>query len=376
MKRLRVLHITTAHPPYDPRIVYKYCPALTERYEVYCAIPGADATVVPQVHFIRLPYFRQVFYRLVITGTFIFCKTIWLRPAIVHVYSPEFLPFAFLYQWLGSAVVYEVQENLYKKLHLKKQNGGWLLGGLFRFFDQLAQRHFSLVFTEHGYLSTYTNLAKPYTVIYNYPSLPFVAPYCRPYRKPSDPVEFFYIGWLSFERAIDTLLEGLAILKIGYPDFKMHLFGRRLFTEGDLRRVPAYRHVKENLIFYGYTSHTEAFPVAAKAVAGLALLKPIGDYPESYTTKMFEYMALGLPVITADFDLYRDVIDTYHCGYCIDPTDPLALAEHLRYLINHPQEAEQMGRKGQQATETAYNWATEQKKLIHLYDTLSPPSSL
>ena len=49
--------------------------------------------------------------------------------------------------------------------------------------------------------------------------------------------------------------------------------------------------------------------MAARATAGLALLKPVGDYPDSYTTKLFEYMALGLPVITSDFPLYRDVVE-------------------------------------------------------------------
>jgi glycosyltransferase involved in cell wall biosynthesis len=374
MKRLRVLHVSTSHPPYDPRIVYKYGPALAELYEVHCAIPNADSSVDSQVHFIHLPYFKQVIYRFFITSPIILWKTWRLRPAIIHIYSPEFLPFAYFYKAMGSSVIYEVQENLYKKMHLKRHNRNWLLAKIFRLFDQLARRHFSLIFTEHGYLTTYTNLAKPHAVIYNYPWLSFLKPFRRSDRKPSDPIEFFYIGWLSFERAIDTLLEGLAILKATYPDFKMHLFGRWLFIEADLVKIPAYQKVKENLIFYGYTNQTDALPFAARAVAGLALLKPIGDYPESYTTKMFEYMALGLPVITADFPLYRDVVETHRCGFCIDPTDPLALAEHLRYLITHPQEADQMGKYGQQAAERTYNWSTERTKLLNLYDTLLTPA--
>ncbi|MGA0560269.1 glycosyltransferase [Larkinella sp. VNQ87] len=369
-QRKRVVHISTAHPPYDPRIMYKYLPALAERYDVYCAVPRADPAVSAGVQFIKLPYFKRVLLRFLITCPVILWKTYRLRPDLIHVYSPEFLPFAYLYRLLGTTVIYEVQENLHKKIHLKRHNRGWLLERGFQFFDWLARRHFSLIFTEHGYLSTYSNLAKPHAVIYNFPLLPFLNGFRQPYRRATDPIEFFYIGWLSFERSIVTLLEGLAQLKTTHPDFAMHLFGHRSFSEQDLEALPAYQAVKDNLIFYGYTDQAKAFARANRAVAGLALLKPIGDYPESYTTKMFEYMALGLPVITANFPLYQAVIEAHECGFCIDPSDSVALAARLRYLIEHPQEAEQMGRRGRRAVETTYNWASEQTKLLDLYSSL------
>ncbi|GAB3252306.1 glycosyltransferase family 4 protein [Larkinella harenae] len=369
-QRKRILHISTAHPPYDPRIMYKYLPALVHHYEVYCAVPRADPRVASLVHFIKLPYFKQVLLRFLITCPLILWKTWRLRPSLIHVYSPEFLPFAYCYRWLGCKVIYEVQENLYKKIHLKRHNRSWLLKRGFQLFDRLARRDFSLIFTEHGYLTTYTDLAKPCAVIYNYPLLPFLDGFRRSYRRPSDPVEFFYIGWLSFERSIVTLLEGLARLKATHPDFKVHLFGHCSFTERDMEALPAYHTIRDNLVFYGYTDQNKAFAYASKAVAGLALLQPIGDYPESYTTKMFEYMALGLPVITADFPLYRAVVEDNRCGFCIDPSDPVALADRLRYLIEHPAAAEQMGQRGRRAAETVYNWSTEEAKLLELYASL------
>ena len=51
----------------------------------------------------------------------------------------------------------------------------------------------------------------------------------------------------------------------------------------------------------GYLLPSEGWPVIARCHIGLALLKPIPNYYESYPTKLFEYMALGLPVITSNF---------------------------------------------------------------------------
>lgn len=122
-----------------------------------------------------------------------------------------------------------------------------------------------------------------------------------------------------------------------------------------------------NLRFYGYTDQRDAFPYAVRATAGLALLKPLGDYPDSYPTKLFEYMALGLPVITSDFPLYRNIVEQHDCGLCVAADDPVTITNALLYLIEHPDEARAMGERGRQAVDTLYSWATEATKLLRLY---------
>lgn len=367
MKRIRVLHVSTAHQPQDPRIVVKQCQTLAERYEVFCALPRADPTVAPSICFIRLPYFRRVIWRALLTCPLVVLRCLWLRPKIVHVYVAEFLPFAYVFWLFGASIIYEVQENLHKKMHLKTVNRGFLLEKLFTWFDQLARRHFYLIFTEHSYLDTYTSLAKPYRVIYNYPLLPFLEPFRQPYQPHPTQPTFFYIGWLSFERAFDTLVDALVQLKAAYPAFRVHLFGQRTFTDGALATLPHFSDVAKNLHFYGYTDQRIALPYAAGATAGLALLKPVGDYPESYTTKLFEYMALGLPVITANFPLYQAIIEPNRCGFCVDANQPVQIVEAMRYLIEHPEEARAMGQRGRRAVEQSYNWDSEARKLVCFY---------
>lgn len=368
MKRIRVLHISTVHPAHDPRVVFKQCQTLSEVYDVFCALPHADSSLTPAIQFIWLPYYKRVFWRLLITCPFVLLRCVWLRPRLVHVYVPEFIPFAYVFRLTGAKVIYEVQENLHKKIHRKEINRGYFLKKAFRWFDQLARRHFYFIFTEHGYLSTYHQLAKPHVVIYNYPLLPFIKPFVTPYNPNQQAPSFFHIGLLSFDRAVDTLIDSLAHLQITHPRFIVHLFGRRTFTNDKLEKLPAYGLVRNQLCFYGYTDQRIAFRYAANATAGLALLKPVGDYPESYTTKLFEYMALGLPVVTSDFPLYRAVVDRYRCGFCVSPYDPVQVADALAYLVEHPDEARSMGRRGQRAVEQFYNWTSEAEKLICFYE--------
>ncbi|MBD2751876.1 glycosyltransferase [Spirosoma validum] len=367
MKKLRILHVSTAHQPQDPRIVFKQCQTLAGSYDVFCALPNADPTIASGIHFIRLPYYQRVIWRTLLTCPLVLLRCLWLRPALVHVYVPEFLPFAYVFRWLGAKVIYEVQENLHKKMHLKTYNRGYVSETVFRWFDRLARRHFYFIFTEHGYLDTYIRLSKPYEVIYNYPLLSLLEPFRRPYQPNLEKPVFFYIGWLSFERAFDTLVESLARLKSTYPTFQVHLFGQRTFTDADLDRLPAFEKIRTNLIFHGYKDQREAFSYTVHATVGLALLKPVGDYPDSYTTKLFEYMALSLPVVTSDFLLYKDVVERHKCGFCVSPNDPAQISAAIAYLIEHPNEACAMGQRGRMAVEKEYNWSTEAQKLLNFY---------
>jgi glycosyltransferase involved in cell wall biosynthesis len=85
---------------------------------------------------------------------------------------------------------------------------------------------------------------------------------------------------------------------------------------------------------------------------------------------MFEYMGLGVPAVVSNFDLYRAVVEGHNCGIAVDPTDPHAIAEAIRRLIENPEIARAMGENGRRAVIERYNWATEKDKLLQLYDEL------
>lgn len=371
MKKIRILHASTAHPPHDPRLVYRVMPSLADDYKLIALIPDGPQGLVDGIRYLRLPFYRRVLTRFLRSHYLVLWHALRLRPSLLHIYDPELLPVAYLLQLLFRfPVIYEVHENLYKKMEGKALSQGRLLTRFFAWFDAIARQRFYLIFTEHGYLDTYSKLAKPHAVVYNYPLLPSLEPFRQPYAPDYQKPRFFYIGWMSFERAFDTIMAGLALLKQRYPNFEIHLFGERTFTDADLEQLPGFSVVRNNLHFYGYTSQQSALPYAAHATAGLALLKPVDDHTESYTTKMFEYMALELPVITSDFPLYRDVVERHGCGFCISPYDPVQLADALIYLIEHPDEARAMGQRGRRAVESEYNWSSEAQKLRTFYNLI------
>ena len=338
---------------------------------MFCALPNAQPNHGEEnFKTIRLPEFRSLLLRLLFSHIVVLYKCLRIRPDLVHIFVPELIPVAFVFKWLGARVVYEVQENLYKKFSIKTYNNAWMYRTLFSFFDHSARKHFALIFTEDAYLYEYDKLAHPATIVRNYALPSFIDTYPSTSPLPSDNPEIIYMGVISLERSFDTVVVALATLKKCYPGFKMHLFGSLRIAQEDMEKLPGYDEIAENLTFYGYTDQKKIFGVARNAVAGIALLKPVADYPESYTTKLFEYMSLRIPVITSDFALYRNVVEQSGCGFCISPYKADMLSKTLQWLIENPGERIRMGKNGREAVEEKYNWASEEATLLAFYRTL------
>jgi glycosyltransferase involved in cell wall biosynthesis len=366
--RPRVMLISAIHPATDPRIVYKIAPSLAARYDLYCILPGAGRIEeIPDVGMLAVSAFRSLWLRICCTHPQIIWHCLKLRPDAIHIFVPELLPLAFICHWFGVKVIYEVQENLFKKFEIKRSNNNPVFRFLFRFFDQAARRNLHFIFTDRSYLDEYNDLRYPSTLVQNYVSLPVIDQYRGTKRANTTIPSIFYSGVVSMERSFDTLVSALVILKSEYPDFRVHMFGPVRFKMEDAAKIPGYHSIKSNLIYYGYTDFRNVLPYAQECIAGVALLKPVADYQESYSTKLFEYMALNLPVITSDFPLYKDVIEKNNCGFCIAPTDAVALAEILKRLISNPAEAKQYGKNGRDAATRLYNWKSEEKAMLNVY---------
>ena len=123
----------------------------------------------------------------------------------------------------------------------------------------------------------------------------------------------------------------------------------------------------QKVFIRGYMKPDEGIKIIAACHIGLAILKNTPNYIESYPTKIFEYMALGLPVITSDFPLYKKIIREAECGFCVNPENSTEIANAIEYLIIHPEEARQMGQNGKRAVEKNYDWKYEEIKLNKFY---------
>jgi glycosyltransferase involved in cell wall biosynthesis len=130
---------------------------------------------------------------------------------------------------------------------------------------------------------------------------------------------------------------------------------------------PGWQRVK----YHGFIDQRRTFQILQNVRAGLVLYHPAPNHYESLPQKIFEYMGAALPIIASHFPLWRKLLGESGCGIFVDPLKPKQIAQAIEYVLTHPHEAEEMGRRGQSAVLEHFNWDSEAEKLIQLYDVLN-----
>lgn len=365
--------MTSVHHWSDTRIFYKECSTLAvEGYEVFLVAPVDGSFTEQNVRVIGVGKNNGSRLRRATVAAYrVMREALRTRSDIYHFHDPELIWTGLILRMRGKKVIFDIHENIVEQIKVKR----WLkfrglISVMYRGVDWLSSKLFRLVLAEESYLKTYSRLTGNATVVMNFPDCEALSAF-RNEKRSADLNGLFYVGGISVDRGIDVTIGALAELKRMNISCHFHCVGS-LTPElmSYLETHTEYNTVKTMITFYGAMNVMEAYRISGQCVAGLSVLKPIGNYVESYSTKVFEYMSVGLPVITSDFELYRNVVERHQCGYCINPQDPHALASAIKNILADWNAANEMGSRGVRAALSEYSWTSEAKKLISLYKSL------
>lgn len=366
----KVVHLSSAHQPTDTRSFQKACRSLREAgYDVVYIVPAEIDQVIDDVYIRAVKRARNRFERMTRTLADVYRLAVDEDATIYHLHMTELLPVGQLLRARGKHVVFDMHENTPKSILSKSWIPGPMrkaVAWLYRKLERRLLRGIHVVFAETSYEQDYRWLPSTITTL-NYPRMEEIAG-IHATRAPRPTVG--YIGRVTPERGSLTTLEALAILRDDGLDVAFECVGsgesehmRALEAIARERGLPGAK-------FHGYLDVRAGLQIIAACQVGLAVLSPVPNYVDSFPTKMFEYMALGLPVIVSDFPLYRTVIEEAGCGVYIAPDDPRALAAAIRGLLDDPEAAAAMGARGREAALTRYNWTTEAEKLTRFYERI------
>ena len=290
-----------------------------------------------------------------------------LHPQLVHFHDPELMPLAVLLKCFGHQVVYDVHEDLPRQVltkywlpSLMRRPVSWVMSVC----EWLAAHVFDAIITATPKIAERFPPRKTISV-QNFPILDeLVKTEVVPYQERQE--QFAYIGGLTRERGVCEMVNAMT-----------HIGDCRLCLAGGFQPVGLRSEIEtlsgwQQVVYFGWADRAQVADILGAARAGLVILHPTSRYLDAYPTKMFEYMSVGLPVIVSDFPLWRRIVDDAGCGLPVDPMDPQAIARAMRWILDHPAEAEAMGRRGRAAVEKDYNWETEAEKLVTLYRRLLP----
>lgn len=92
--------------------------------------------------------------------------------------------------------------------------------------------------------------------------------------------------------------------------------------------------------------------------------------PEPFGQVIIEGMAAGLPVIASNEGGPRETVVPGETGLLIEPGDPAKLEAAIRWMLEHPQERQQMGEKGMERVKKHFVIENTVKDIVHYYKGL------
>lgn len=375
---IKVFHISTMHLPDDMRIVRKECRSLIEAgYQVYWVGRPVTRERLSGLRYIPFKFGKSRWARFFLTSPKIFLFVALKRPAIVHFHEPEFMPWAFFLSFLKVKVIYDMHENLRvdfeKRFSRIPESLVTVFGRMYCLIERFFLRRMHIVFAEESYQKVYEFSSRT-KIVRNFVRAEELSRIraSTGVLKKRERFTLVYLGGISRERGSITTLEAISLLSRRGLDVAVELVGpisdaHREELEAEVKRLGLDRW---QVSMPGGVAPEIGWRIALECHVGLATLHPLGNYTESYPTKIFEYMALGVPILVSNFRLYEAVVDEYQCGYSVDPTDSVAIADKIEELFKNPGLRADFGSRGRRAVAEEFNWKTEERSLLDFYDEI------
>lgn len=358
MKR-KVCMVTSVHRHNDVRIYHKEAKALAEAgYGVTILAPDYAGVDEMGIRFIQMELPENRARRILLANRRIGRAIERLGADIYHFHDPELLPSALLAKRLGCGAVYDAHEDVPRQMMAKEWLPRPLRGPgsmLVSEYEEWAASRLDLTI---GATRSIAGKFENGTAIHNYPD-PAEFPGTGP--RPGSRT-FCYVGALTRARGIGVLAAavrqttGLLALAGEFEDLA--------FKEQILLGTG------QSVSYHGYLGREKVAELLSQSAAGMLLLEPTPGYLRSMPIKLFEYLLAGLPVIASDFPFWRRLIGE-ECALFVPPGNVAAAASAMRWVLEHPRKAADMGRKGRQLVLRRFSFEMEKERLIEAYGQIS-----
>jgi glycosyltransferase involved in cell wall biosynthesis len=365
----RVVHISTAHPAFDVRIFHKECVSLAQAgFDVHLIVRAERCETVSGVTIHPIPPRRRRMARTIL-GTWSVLRIAWrLHADLYHIHDPELLPAALILKLTDKTVVYDSHEDF--RAHILIKN--WIVPGLRPLVsrvagavEKFAARRIDAIVATSG------PIARPFppektVLVRNFPRRSQVLE-VSPVHGGARCRRIVYIGLISEGRCAREMVAAMALVPEELQ-IRLSLAGQidppaLLDT---LKQMPGWSRID----YAGQIPYREINALLGGAMGGIAICAPSVNYMNALSTKVFDYMAAAIPVISSDFPGWREAVNGYDCSIFIDGTNAAQIAAAIVSLAEKPQEARAMGARGQRGVIECINWETEFLALQKLYERL------
>ena len=210
-----------------------------------------------------------------------------------------------------------------------------------------------------------------WTLVGNTPPLAGLEPGGEPARMPPEfrsGTVLLFSGILVGDRGVEVALRGLAALR------GERASSVRLVVIGDGPARPRYEAevarlgLRDRVRLLGWLPHQELPAYWRAADVGLLPFHDCVHIQTTLANKLFDYMAVGLPVLASDARPMARVLGETGAGVTFRAGDPTDFTRVLRGLLDDPAARRAHGECGRKAVLETYHWECDAERLLEAID--------
>ena len=177
-------------------------------------------------------------------------------------------------------------------------------------------------------------------------------------------------GRLVEKKGIEYSIRAIAQLAQSHPAIEYLIIGDGPLKE-DFQRLIQDLKINHRVKLLGWKNQQEIIDILDTCQIFIAPSVTAKDgNQDAPVNTLKEAMAMGLPVISTHHGGIPELVEDGVSGFLTPERDAGAIAEKLRYLIEHPEVWPQMGQAGRARVEELYDMNKLNNELVELYQQL------
>jgi glycosyltransferase involved in cell wall biosynthesis len=189
---------------------------------------------------------------------------------------------------------------------------------------------------------------------------------------PDNSLRVCFSGLFTEERGFFRFLELVKILAAKNPDKDISgiAVGKFFVPQDERKYNRCVDAMPDNLkiTLHEWVPYEKLAGVYAAADIFVELRDDSFFYRNSLPIKIFEYMAMGRPVIYSENEAIKDVLDIEQVGTFVNPNALEEVAAVLQRYIDRPALLRAQGNTARKLAVEKFNWGNEEKKLLNYID--------
>jgi glycosyltransferase involved in cell wall biosynthesis len=369
----KICHVISGYYRTDARVFQRQCKSLHQAGFEVCLLTndGEPSETIDDIKIIRCSsYWKSRFKVLLFTKRQFLKNAIDINADIYQMHSPELLSLGIALQKTGKKVVYDAHEDLPR--HILEKD--WIPKIFRRPLYLIIEKYMNSVLAKydaivspHSHVVEYLKkINNEVLLVANFPIINKIDEVSKDDYMQRKKI-MCYSGTVynySNQEAVLNAMKEIPVISYEIAGF---------IDPNHLKTLETY-DVFNRVTFLGRLPWDEMQVFYKKTIMGLVIYDyklNLGYKLGSYgTNKIFEYMEAGLPIICTDYILWKEIVDNYHCGICVEPGNIKQIQEAINFLLNNPDKAFTMGQNGRNAVLQKYNWSTQQDVYVNLFETM------